>query len=86
MTNLHDEFNPGRIRWDCRRGIKEADVLLGPFYEQHFESLGLDDKRAFIFLLAQHDVDLFEWFTSRSEPEDPALQRIVGIILAAVRP
>jgi antitoxin CptB len=86
MTNLQDEFNPGRIRWDCRRGIKEADVLLGPFYEQHFDGLPSEDKHAFVQLLAQHDVDLFEWFTSRSEPDDPALRRIVRRILDAVRP
>ena len=85
MTNLQDEFNPGRIRWDCRRGIKEADVLLGPFFDQHFETLPLEDKRAFVLLLTQHDVDLFEWFTSRSQPEHPALRRIVSLILEAVR-
>lgn len=76
-----EEFNIGRIRWDCRRGIKEAEVLLAPFVDRYFESLPVEDKRAFVDLLKEHDVDLFEWFTLRSEPEDPDLRRIVRMIL-----
>lgn len=77
-----EEFNAGRIRWDCRRGIKEAEYLLLPFFERHFEQLSLEDKRAFVLLLKEHDVDLFEWFTLRSAPEDPVLNRILQVILA----
>ena len=76
-----EEFNIGRIRWDCRRGIKEAEVLLAPFVDRHFAELSLEDKRAFVDLLKEHDVDLFEWFTLRSEPDDPHLRRIVRMIL-----
>ena len=81
MTSAQEEFNRGRIQWDCRRGIKEAEVLLLPFFERHFDQLSLEDKRAFVALLTQHDVDLFEWFTLRSEPDDPDLNRIVKLIL-----
>ncbi len=84
VTVSTDEFNRGRIHWDCRRGIKEADVLLGPFFERHFEALAVADKRAFVQLLAQHDVDLFEWITSRSRPDDPDLCRIIELIIASV--
>lgn len=76
-----EEFNIGRIRWDCRRGIKEAEVLLLPFVEKYFEQLSIEDKRGFVLLLKEHDVDLFEWFTLRSEPEDPVLRRMVRMIL-----
>lgn len=76
-----EEFNIGRIRWDCRRGIKEAEVLLLPFLDRFFADLSLEDKRAFVLLLKEHDVDLFEWFTLRSEPEDPVLRGMVRMIL-----
>lgn len=76
-----EEFNIGRIRWDCRRGIKEAEVLLAPFLDRYFADLPVEDKRAFVLLLKEHDVDLFEWFTLRSEPEDPVLRRMVRMIL-----
>lgn len=79
--NGKDEFNLGRIRWDCRRGIKEAEVLLLPFVDKFFNDLSLEDKRGFVLLLKEHDVDLFEWFTLRSEPEDPTLRRMVRMIL-----
>ena len=83
MSISQEEFNLGRIRWDCRRGIKEADVLLGPFFEARFASLSHADKQAFVHLLEQHDVDLFEWFTLRSRPEEADLQRMVDMIVAA---
>ena len=81
-----EEWCLGRIRWDCRRGIKEADVLLQPFFDKYFVALSEDNKRAFVALLASHDVDLFEWFTGRSLPDSEDLQRIIGIIVASVRP
>lgn len=80
--NGNEEFNLGRIRWDCRRGIKEAEVLLLPFVDRFFNDLSLEDKRGFVLLLKEHDVDLFEWFTLRSEPEDATLRHMVRMILA----
>ncbi|CBL44474.1 conserved hypothetical protein [gamma proteobacterium HdN1] len=75
------EFNPGRIRWDCRRGIKEAEYLLLPFFDRYFADLTLEQKRAFVLLLKEQDVDLFEWFTLRSEPEDEVLRNMVRLIM-----
>lgn len=73
-----------RLQWHCRRGIKEVEVLLVPFFERHYLSLSPADQALFEKLLEQHDVDMFEWFTHRSLPEAPDLVRIVKMVLYGV--
>ena len=36
-----------RLAWQCRRGIKEVEVVLVPFFEQHFMALSLADQALF---------------------------------------
>ncbi|MDX1694973.1 MAG: succinate dehydrogenase assembly factor 2 [Ketobacteraceae bacterium] len=71
-----------RLSWQCRRGIKEVEVLLAPFFERHFGGLSARDQDLFVALLEESDVDLFEWFTTRAKPQDPELRHIVDVILA----
>lgn len=73
-----------RLAWQCRRGIKEVEVVLVPFFEQHFMALSLADQALFEKLLQEQDVDMFEWFTTRTLPEQPDLARIVKKMLFGV--
>lgn len=82
--NLSNEEYIRRLGWHCRRGIKEVEVLLIPFFEQKYQGLSADDKQLFEKLLEQHDVDMFEWFTHRSVPDQEDLARIVSMVLGHV--
>ncbi|RLT94458.1 succinate dehydrogenase assembly factor 2 [Ketobacter sp.] len=82
--NLNAEEHIRRLRWHCRRGIKEVEVLLVPFFEERYTQLNPQDQQRFELLLEQHDVDMFEWFTHRSKPEDPDLAHIVSLVLSRV--
>jgi antitoxin CptB len=73
-----------RLAWQCRRGIKEVEVVLVPFFEQHFLNLSRADQQLFEQLLLEQDVDMFEWFTKRTLPEQPDLARIVKKVLFGV--
>lgn len=83
-TNPPQSERVRRLQWQCRRGIKEVEVLLIPFFEQCFVDLSSADQALFEKLLEQHDVDLFEWFTYRSEPQEPDLARMVNLVLKRV--
>ncbi|MDF7681396.1 FAD assembly factor SdhE [Enterobacteriaceae bacterium ESL0689] len=68
------------IHWACRRGMRELDVLLMPFFEQQYDTLSDEDQQLFICLLKNDDPDLFSWLMNRSEPADARLQRIINLI------
>lgn len=74
-----------RLKWACRRGMLELDVLLGPFVEEAFDALSDTDKETFERLLTSDDPDLYAWFMGHQQCEDPELARMVKIIVDRVR-
>lgn len=69
-----------RLRWACRRGMLELDLVLLPFLENTFPTLDDADQKLFETLLEGEDQDMFGWFLRRVEPEDADTLRIVNII------
>ena len=80
-----NEMQYNRLRWRCRRGMLELDLLLSPFFETMFHKLSLNQQMVFVRLLEQEDPELLDWFSHNSMPEDPELAELVEQILAQVR-
>jgi len=59
MTEIHSK---ARIRWACRRGMLELDVLFMPFVEDAFDSLSVEQQAIFQRFLSDEYFDLFGWF------------------------
>jgi len=78
------EFN--RLKWHCRRGMLELDLLLEPFMDEVFETLDEEEKRCFRKLIECEDQDIFIWFMQKEVPNDPDLARIVKLIVERVQP
>lgn len=76
---------PPRLRWACRRGMLELDVLLGNFLEEAYSKLPSNEQDKFVKLLDCQDQELFEWFTGKRAPIDPDLIFIVEKILNHAR-
>lgn len=74
-----DEYN--RIRWHSRRGMLELDLVLLPFVENVYPTLGEADQQRYVKLLTSEDQDMFAWFIRREAPQDPELAAIVQQIL-----
>jgi len=64
---------PPRLRWQCRRGMLELDVLLGNFLEGAYVQLTSSEQALFVKLLACSDQDLFMWLTGKEIPTDPEI-------------
>lgn len=79
MTDLTAEER--RLQWHCRRGLKELDVILGPFMDEHYRQLEPLDKALFTRLVDNEDMDLFNWFMRQARPADPELERMIELIL-----
>lgn len=75
-----DITNKSRIHWACRRGMRELDISIMPFFQYEFDSLDDGDKRLFVRLLESDDPDLFNWLMNHGEPEDAELKRMVALI------
>ncbi len=59
---------PSRLRWACRRGMLELDVLLGNFLEEVYTNLTEEEQFIFVQLLSENDQDLFLWLTGKEPP------------------
>lgn len=71
-----------RLRWLCRRGTKELDLLLVRFLDHAWDSAPPETQQAFQRLLDMQDPDLYALLTGRSETDDPALTDVVERIRA----
>ncbi len=74
-----------RLKWACRRGMLELDVLFMPFVDEAWEELSNENKRIFERLLECQDPELFAWFMGHEECEDNELKSVVNIILSRVK-
>ena len=77
--------NKARLRWACRRGMLELDVLFMPFVEEAYEFLSEPDKAIFERLLECQDPELFAWFMGHEKCEDTELNAMVQFILKRVK-
>jgi antitoxin CptB len=69
-----------RLRWQCRRGLLELDLLFGRFLEQHYSALNVQEQDAFHRLLEQPDQVLFAWLQGQKEPPSD-LKTIIDKVL-----
>jgi antitoxin CptB len=66
----------GRLRWQCRRGMLELDVILKRFVDQHWQSLDNELKAEFEILLSCSDQQLQKWLCEGKEAEN----EVTGIV------
>lgn len=69
-----------KIAWSCRRGMKELDLILQPFYEQVFPILTNDQQDYFAQLLALDDLCLFACLFEQQKLSDPFLQAQINLL------
>jgi antitoxin CptB len=71
-----------RIRWHCRRGMLELDLVLNAFVERHLDGLDASALEVFQAVLAYPDPTLLALVMGQEEPEDPAERGIVAQLRA----
>ena len=65
-----------RVRWRCRRGLLELDIVLERFVEQHYAGLDAAQQAIFCTLLEMPDNPLWDMIAGKQEAaacEDQAL-------------
>ena len=74
-----------RLKWACRRGMLELDVLFTPFVDEAYDDLSEENKATFERLLEGEDPELFAWFMGHETCEDEELNAMVQFILGRVK-
>lgn len=69
-----------KLRWACRRGMLELDVLLGNFLEEQYDQLSLENKKLFVELLEESDPELFAWLMGQEVSKDLKYKQIIEMI------
>lgn len=71
----------GRLRWRCRRGMRELDQLMLRYLDQAWATAPEAERGLFLRLLDCEDDKLWAWFMGRERPSDTGLDEIVQRLL-----
>lgn len=74
---------PDQIRWRCRRGMLELDLLLNDFVTKRYEKLGETEQSTFLRLLDYPDQTLLELLMGRMKPSDKDVVHVIKAIRSA---
>ena len=69
-----------RVRWQCRRGMLELDLVLSRFLERHFADLPSEQRAAFKALLEHSDSVLWDLVSGRLHPEPGAAAAVISLL------
>jgi antitoxin CptB len=69
-----------RLRWRCRRGMRELDALLTRYLDQRYAAAASSERDAFARLLELPDPDLFGYLVGRTEAAEGPMRDVVARI------
>ena len=72
-----------RLRWRCRRGLLENDLILERFMDARGAEMTDDDVAGLDRLLRLSDNELWDMLAGRAEPDDESLVPLVAALRAA---
>lgn len=75
-----------RLRWRCRRGLLENDLLVQRFLERHAARLNVRQGKALMELMSLADGDLLDLLLRRTEPEGELDTTSIREVLELLRP
>ena len=79
--SLGPDPHSSRLRWRCRRGMRELDVVLARYLEGDYPQANPHERRAFEALLELQDPDLLGALIGRTTPPaDPDMAHVLKIL------
>ena len=81
-----DHHAMSRLRWRCRRGLLENDLLIERFFARHGATLTGAQARGLEALMELGDNELLDLLLGRTEPAPPLASDEVRQVLALLRP
>ena len=79
--SVHDgqgnAVNEARLRWQCRRGMRELDVILTRYLVDRYARSSDLQKSAFVRLLEMSDPELVGYLLKGEPADDPEVEEIL---------
>jgi antitoxin CptB len=70
----------GRLRWRCRRGMRELDLLLSRYVDSHYGEASPADQKVFLELLEAPDPVIYAYCMGKTPPPTPELTALIARI------
>lgn len=77
-----DDGDLRRLRWRCRRGMRELDQLLLRYLDREWAADSDAERGVFLTLLDCEDDRLWRWFMGHEAPPDVEIASLVARIRA----
>ena len=82
MASMLSDEEYKRLHWRAHhRGTREADMMVGGFFDAHHGSWDAEDRALFGRLLEEQDVDIMAWAVGTAQPPE----RFAGRMIDALR-
>lgn len=72
------ELSDAKIRWKCRRGMLELDMVLERYFRESVIGMSDEDKRLFYDFLDTSDQTLLHWVFGQEDPDTNDYLRFVN--------
>ena len=72
-----EEVEFRRLRWRCRRGMRELDQLFGRYLGREWKQASDADRGVFLQLLESEDDKLWSWFMGYEQCPDDARASLI---------
>lgn len=79
MKNLQEKLK--RLRWQCRRGMLELDLILQAFLDKSYLKLSSEDQDQFEQLLTYSDDVLYSYLIKRQPIANARMQALVERVI-----
>jgi antitoxin CptB len=80
------ETDEARLRWRCRRGLRELDLLLGRYLSDRWPAAPAAERREFARLLDRENPDLAALISGAAAPGSPDEAALVAVLRAGRTP
>lgn len=78
MSADQNHIHTARLRWRCRRGMRELDVVLQGYLENCYSQAPAAEQRAFEALLELQDPQLLAYLLGGDAPHDPEQMHVIA--------
>ncbi len=69
-----------RLRWRCRRGMRELDVMLTRYLDRAWPTASPAERDAFAQLVEMQDPELFGYLVGRGAPPEETQRAVIACI------